>query len=82
MAVLSEVKESMDDFSGEHDVVQDPVTVSACGDGEGDTLEDILTKLVKETSLPSHHQDLLLALLLDYSGVFAQSKDELGCIQC
>ena len=28
--------------------------------------------------LYSHHQDLLLTLLLDFSDVFAQSKDELG----
>ena len=35
-------------------------------------------EIVKNTSLSSHHQDLLLTLLLDYSDVFARSKDELG----
>ena len=33
---------------------------------------------MKDTSLSSQHQDLLLTLLLDYSNVFARSKDELG----
>ena len=28
--------------------------------------------------MSSHHQDLLLALLMEYSNVFAQSRDELG----
>ena len=34
--------------------------------------------IVKDTSLSSQHLDLLLTLLLDYSDVFAHSKDELG----
>ena len=36
-------------------------------------------ELVKDTSLSSHYQDLLLTLLIYYSDVFAWSKDELGC---
>ena len=35
--------------------------------------------IVKDTSLSSQHQDLLLTLPFDYSDVFACSKDELGC---
>ena len=35
----------------------------------------MLKELVKDdTSLSSHHQDLLLALLIDYLDVFAWSK--------
>ena len=41
-------------------------------------LEDMLIELVKDSSLSSHYQDLLLALLMEYSDVFAQSRDELG----
>ena len=33
---------------------------------------------MKSTSLSNHQQDLLLALLLEYSDVFAISKDQLG----
>ena len=33
---------------------------------------------MKHTSLSNHQQDLLLALLLEYSDVFAISKDQLG----
>ena len=35
-------------------------------------------EIVKNTSLCSHHQDLLLTLFLHYSDVFARSKDKLG----
>ena len=41
-------------------------------------LEEMLIELVKNSSLASHHQDLLLALLMEYSDVFARSRDKLG----
>ena len=48
------------------------------GEGGCASLEEMLMEFVKDISLSSHHQDLLLVLLIDYSDVFAQSKDELG----
>ena len=60
VAVLSEAMNIMDDHS------RDTVMVSAiCGD-DCAPLEKLLMELVKDTSLPSHHQDMLLALLVDY----------------
>ena len=41
-------------------------------------LEEMLIELVKDSSLSGHHQDLLLALLMEYSDVFSRSRDELG----
>ena len=55
--------------------MNDVVAVSSVSDGNNDTvLEDMLMEIVKNASLSSHHQDLLLTLLLDYSDVFARSK--------
>ena len=41
-------------------------------------LEAIFQEIVKSTSMSNHQQDLLLALLLEYSDDFAISKDQLG----
>ena len=41
-------------------------------------LEVIFQEIVKSTLMLNHQQDLLLALLLEYSDVFAISKDQLG----
>ena len=38
-----------------------------------------LIELVKDTSLSSHQQDLLLASLIEYWDMFARSRDKLGC---
>ena len=76
VAVLSEVMEIEDNRLED---MNDVVAVSSVSDSNKDTvLEDMLMEIVKGTSLSSHHQDLLLTLLLDYSDVFARSKDELG----
>ena len=48
------------------------------GDDDCIPLEEVLVDMVKDTSLSSHQQDLLM-LLVDYSDVFAGSKSELGC---
>ena len=54
--------------------------VSAVGGDNGDAYsEEILTELVRDTSLSSNHQDVLLTLLIDYSDVFARS---MGLGQC
>ena len=75
IAVLSEFMEIVDSqFKDEPDVV----AVSSVSDSNEDTLLETLMDMVKDTSLSSQHQDLLLTLLLDYSDVFARSKDELG----
>ena len=81
VAVLSEVMKiednRLEDMNDED--MNDAVAVSSVSDSNKDTvLEDMLMEIVKGTSLSSHHQDLLLTLLLDYSDVFARSKDELG----
>ena len=79
VAVLSEVVDIVDNPSEEHNVMEDTVKVSAVGgDKERPLIEEMLMELVKETSLTGQHQDLLLTLLLDYSDIFARSKDELG----
>ena len=76
VAVLSEVMKIEDNRLED---MNDAVAVSSVSDSNKDTvLEDMLMEIVKGTSLSSHHQDLLLTLLLDYSDVFARSKDELG----
>ena len=76
VAVLSEVMKIEDNRLED---MKDAVAVSSVSDSNKDTvLEDMLMEIVKGTSLSSHHQDLLLTLLLDYSDVFARSKDELG----
>ena len=55
------------------------VPVSAVSGEEGYTsLEEALAGLVKDMLLSPQQQDLLMALLLDYADVFAQSKSELG----
>ena len=72
MAMLSEVMEVMNNHSEKCDTVENTVMVLAVsGDNGCAPLEEMLIELVKDTSLSSHHQDLLLALLLDYSDVFA-----------
>ena len=72
VAVLSEVIEVMNNNPEECDIVEDTVMVSAvCGDNGCVPLEEMLVELVKDTSLSSDHQDLLLTLLIDYSDVFA-----------
>ena len=72
VAVLSEVTDIMENHSGKCDWVENTVMVSAVGGDNGDVLlEEMLTELVEDTSLLSHHQDLLLALLFDYSDIFA-----------
>ena len=79
VAVLSEVTDIMENQSEKCDRVENTVMVSAVGGDNGDALlEEMLTELVEKTSLSSHHQDLLLALLIDYSDIFARSRDELG----
>ena len=79
VAVLLEVTDIMENHSGKCDRVENTVMVSAVGGDNGDALlEEMLTELVEKTSLSSHHQDLLLALLIDYSDIFARSRDELG----
>ena len=79
VAVLSEVVDIGDNPSEEHNVMENMVKVSAVGgDKERPLIEEMLMELVKETSLSGQHQDLLLTLLLDYSDIFARSKDELG----
>ena len=79
VAVLSEVAEVMNDQPKKCDIVENTVVVSAVNDDSGSApLEEMLMELVKDTSLSSHHQDLLLTLLIDYSDIFARSKDELG----
>ena len=79
VAVLSEVAEVMNDQPKKCDIVENTVVVSAVNDDRGYApLEEMLIELVRDTSLSSHHQDLLLTLLIDYSDVFARSKDELG----
>ena len=79
VAVLSEVMEVMNNNPEECDIVEDTVMVSAvCSDNGCVPLEEMLMELVKDTSLSSDHQDLLLTPLIDYSDVFARSKDELG----
>ena len=78
VAVLSEVTEIMTDHS-ENDTVENTVMVLAVSTDNGCTpLEEMLIELVKDSSLSTHHQDLLLALLMEYSDVFARSRDELG----
>ena len=60
-------------------LMENPVMMLAVSSDNGCTLlEEMLIELVKDTSLSSHHLYLLLALLIDYSQVFAQSRDELG----
>ena len=72
VAVLSEVMKIEDNRLED---MKDAVAVSSVSDSNKDTvLEDMLMEIVKGTSLSSHHQDLLLTLLLDYSDVFARSK--------
>ena len=79
VAMLSEVTEIMIDHSENSDIVENTVMVSAVSsDNECAPLEEILIELVKDSSLSGHHQDLLLALLMEYSDVFARSRDELG----
>ena len=79
MAVLSEVMEVTDGHSEDCNTEECEVTVSTVfGDNGCASLEEMLMELMKDTSLSSHHQDLLLALLIDYSDVFAWSRDELG----
>ena len=79
VAVLSEVTEIMTDHSENSDTVENTVMVSAVSSDNGCTpLEEMLIELVKDSSLASHHQDLLLALLMEYLDVFARSRDELG----
>ena len=69
----------MTDHSENYVTVENTVMVSAVSSDNGCTpLEEMLIELVKDTSLSSHHQDLLLALLMEYSDVFAWSRDELG----
>ena len=80
VAVLSEVAEVMNDQPKKCDIVENTVVVLAINDDSGSApLEEMLMELVKDTSLSNHHQDLLLTLLIDYSDVFARSRDELGC---
>ena len=79
VAVLSMVMEVTDSHSEDCDTEEAAVTVSAVYDEGGCASLEMLMELVKDTSLSSYHQDLLLALLIDYSDVFARSKDELGC---
>ena len=72
VAVLSEVAEVMNDQPKKCDIVENTVVVSAVNDDRGCApLEEMLIELVRDTSLSSHHQDLLLTLLIDYSDVFA-----------
>ena len=79
VAMLSEVTEIMTDHSENSDTVKNTVTVLAVSSDNGCVpLEEMLIELVKDSSLSSHHQDLLLALLMEYSDVFARSRDELG----
>ena len=79
VAMLSEVTEIMTDHSENSDTVENTVIVSAVsGDNGCAPLEEMLIELVKDSSLSGHHQDLLLALLMEYSDVFARSRDELG----
>ena len=60
-------------------LLENPVMMLADSSDNGCTLlEEMLIELVKDTSLTSHHQYLLLALLIDYSQVFGRSRDELG----
>ena len=70
VAIMSEISEvKSDDF----------VSVSAISQQDcNHALEEVFQELVKHTYLSSHQQDLLLALLLEYSDVFAISKDQLG----
>ena len=77
--MLSEVTEIMTDHSENFDKVENTVMVSAVSSDIGCApLEEMLIELVKDSSLSGHHQDLLLALLMEYSDVFARSRDELG----
>ena len=63
VAVLSEVMEIEDNRLED---MNDVVAVSSVSDSNKDAvLEDMLMEIVKGTSLSSHHQDLLLTLLLD-----------------
>ena len=72
MAVLWEITEIMTDHSENFDIVENTAMVSAVSTDNGCALlEEMLTELVKDTSLSSYHQDLLLALLMEYSDVFA-----------
>ena len=67
VAVMSEISEVEDD-----DLV--PVSM-ILQQQNGHDLERVFQELLKYISLPSHQQDLLFALLLEYSDVFAISKD-------
>ena len=79
VAVLPEVTDIMENHSGKCNRVENTVMVSAVGGDNGDALlEEMLAELVEDTSLSSHHHDLLLAILIDYSDIFARSRDELG----
>ena len=70
VAMLLEVTEIMTDHSENCDTVENMVVVSAVSsDNRCAPLEEMLIELVKDTSLSSHHQDLLLALLMEYSDV-------------
>ena len=76
IAVLSEIMEIVDSQLGD---TNDAVAVLSVSNNSDNTLlEEMLMELAENTSLSSQHQDLLLILLLDYSDVFARSKDELG----
>ena len=70
VAIMSEISEiESNDF----------VSVSAiCQQDCNHDLEEVFQEIVKSTSVSSHQEDLLLALLLEYSDVFAISKDQLG----
>ena len=72
MAVLLEVTEIMTDHSENSDIVENTAMASAVSTDNGCALlEEMLIELVKDTSLSSYHQDLLLAFLMEYSDVFA-----------
>ena len=80
VAVLMEVTEITTDHSENFDTVENTVMVSADSSDNGYTpLEEILIESVKDFSLSTHHWDMLLPLLMEYSDVFAQSRDQLGC---
>ena len=55
----------------------DGISISAVLLGNND-LEDVFHELVDSTSLNDNHKQLLFTLLMDYSDIFAISKDQLG----
>ena len=81
MAVLLKVTGVMNNHPEDLNTVENTFIVSAVSDDNRcPPLEEMLMESMKGTSLSSHHQDLLLALLIDYLDVLARSRDELGHI--